>query len=452
MQPRAHKSGEPPSAAGVWSARAVWLVPALLWAFGAWVTFKYAVDVPYWDSWEFVEVVAGERAVTPSLIWSQHNEHRLVVQTLFELAWARFGAWNQKTAAFFPLIAIAVAAMLFIWRAVRERPYLTGPQRAMLIVTLSFWFFTLRQTDVLLWSILLCWAVLVLVLVVFEGAWARLVTRGERAWLVALCLPVAAGTTGQGLALCVFVVAAAAAAWAARDRSARRLSWLAGLGAALVGVYFWGFESQKHHPPLSAALERPMAAIAYCAAFVGGPFTARFQLAVGLGAVALGAGLVAAGALVRRLGRVAPWEILSRHPLLAVSAIIMLAVAAGRVGFGAEQAIASRYAPFAVLLAASVLLFVLDRLSGLGGRFVTAALLALLVATVPLWYTGYRRALHDAWVRRDVLTKYRDCVTANAGDPRGCSAPDVYPVAEILARRTALLRARRLSFFAGRAP
>jgi len=40
--------------------------------------------LPWWDTWEYIATLAkGESPLSPSWLWRQHNEHRLVIQKLF---------------------------------------------------------------------------------------------------------------------------------------------------------------------------------------------------------------------------------------------------------------------------------------------------------------------------------------------------------------------------------
>lgn len=41
-------------------------------------------SLPWWDTWEYIAAIAkGESSLSPSWLWRQHNEHRLVIQKLF---------------------------------------------------------------------------------------------------------------------------------------------------------------------------------------------------------------------------------------------------------------------------------------------------------------------------------------------------------------------------------
>jgi hypothetical protein len=41
-------------------------------------------SLPWWDTWEYIATIAkGESPLSPSWLWRQHNEHRMVIQKLF---------------------------------------------------------------------------------------------------------------------------------------------------------------------------------------------------------------------------------------------------------------------------------------------------------------------------------------------------------------------------------
>lgn len=55
-------------------------IPALLATFVLGFVAAHAMNVPYWDEWEFTEVIAGTEPFTWGWVWAPHNEHRLVWQ------------------------------------------------------------------------------------------------------------------------------------------------------------------------------------------------------------------------------------------------------------------------------------------------------------------------------------------------------------------------------------
>lgn len=430
---------------------ALWLIPASLWALAVHFTYTYACDIPWWDAWEFTELIAGTQPLTWHAVWEQHNEHRVVWQTLFELAWGKWVRWDQFTASFFPFVLIGAGNCLLIYQTLRRRRHLGFTRRALLLGVLSLLLFTFRQHDHLLWDMMLCWAMVTLAIVLFADAFPRYMAGGDGwgqvAWLGALVV-VATLATGQGLAINSYLLVVGALAVVLRRDLPRGYLALAALSAGLIGLYFIGYVKPAHHPPLTAALSDPVGAVKYVTALLGSPFTPSYIHARVVGALVAAVLLVCVAALVKRHGNHALWEITVRHPLIPIGLIVAAVVLAGRLGLGAHQSMASRYVPYTALLVAGVLILALDLLGERRLRWQTPLLASLLLVMLPGWVESYRDARRQAEIRRDGLQGYIDCARHGATPLGECDGSRVYPDPEILERRTVLLRDRGLSFFA----
>jgi hypothetical protein len=426
-------------------------IPLALWLFAHYFTYKYAVDVPYWDAWEYTELVTGQRPVTIAAIWEQHNEHRIVWQTLFEIAWGRWMSWDLYLASFVPFLFFGAAYTLFIWRAVVTRAWLGLGERALLVSALSLLLFTFRQHDAFLLDMLLCWGILALAIVLFGAGFERLVAgRATRARVAGLAAAVAVATlsTGQGLAVNAFVLGVGLLALLLRKRLHTGLVVVAAVALALAAVYFVGYVKPPHHPSVTAALSNPSSVVAYMLVLLGSPFTAEQATASTIGTLVVVAFLALAAVWFWRERSEALWHLVTRYPVAPISAILLVAVLVGRVGFGPGQAIASRYVPYTLLLIASLGLAALDLARGASPKARAAALAVAVALLTPAWYASYREALHEGWVHRDDLTRWRDCVLQSPSAADRCDGAGVYPVPEELVRRTEQLRAKKLTFFA----
>src|SRR5579859_5129673 len=57
---------------------------ALTVALALYIVITTYSSLPYWDGWTQIEVAANGRSpLSPSWLWEQHNEHRLVIPKLF---------------------------------------------------------------------------------------------------------------------------------------------------------------------------------------------------------------------------------------------------------------------------------------------------------------------------------------------------------------------------------
>jgi hypothetical protein len=122
--------------------------------------------------------------------------------------------------------------------------------------------------------------------------------------------------------------------------------WL-GVGAAVTLLYFAGYVKPDHHPPLWFVLRAPALAIQYFLAACGSPFAAERIAAVSMGASLLALYAVSGWMAIRvwRAGEPLPlgaW-------LILFAVLSQAVIAVGRSGFGVDQALSSRYTPFAML-------------------------------------------------------------------------------------------------------
>src|ERR1700730_10878065 len=92
------------------------LVVALPFLLVAALVFRYAVNVPYWDEWEFASILQAYRNGTLGIgdFWAQHNEHRIFFPNLAMFGLAMLSHWDTRVLmAFSLLVAAASFGLLF---------------------------------------------------------------------------------------------------------------------------------------------------------------------------------------------------------------------------------------------------------------------------------------------------------------------------------------------------
>jgi len=232
----------------------------------------YALAMPYgYDEWSWVPFVTGAQPVTLPWLWSQHNEHRMVLPRLIYLGLGGLTGYDFRAGTFFNVIALSVlaAALMLAARALRGR---TGLCDAFFPLAVLHW----GQGENLQWGFQLNFVTAVLlaglVLVQVARCGERLGIRsalGITACLVCLGL---CGTFGLAYVPAVACWIALAGVLRRRDRDAhaRRdgtiLLLLAALPAALVGAYFLGYQGPEHHetsPGLGASLRTSLQFLSY---------------------------------------------------------------------------------------------------------------------------------------------------------------------------------------------
>jgi hypothetical protein len=139
------------------------------------------------------------------------------------------------------------------------------------------------------------------------------------------------------------------------------------IGALVAVSYFWHYEKPAEHPPLSLVFTMPLTYTAYVLKYLGAicaqRVDGRFALAFGL------AGLLVLAWGVAALLRSKRMDARALAPYLGMSAYSIgsaRVTGLGRVGFGSDQALSSRYCTTNTPLWASlvVLLFFIARAPG----------------------------------------------------------------------------------------
>ena len=114
-----------------WSAAvAVWLQALYIAGTTTYWTLRSLHPIPFWDAWETVKFLELNRPVTLSWLWSQHNEHRILIPRLADYADYRFfGGCGYFDLSLIWLMqigsALIIASLSFdvIGRASARRPW-----------------------------------------------------------------------------------------------------------------------------------------------------------------------------------------------------------------------------------------------------------------------------------------------------------------------------------------
>ncbi len=113
--------GQPPGTAAmgafvvVWGAWAAMLLGALTFV---WV---YGRNVPFWDEWNMVSVLAGDQAVDAAWLWSSHNGHRIPLPRLLLLSLYRLTGCDFRAGMYFNVLAVGALAFALIRTAQWQR-------------------------------------------------------------------------------------------------------------------------------------------------------------------------------------------------------------------------------------------------------------------------------------------------------------------------------------------
>lgn len=365
------------------------LIPAWLavWsAYAIWLTYS---PIPFNDQWVNVQAMKD----APHVGWirylfSQHNEHRILVPRLVFLAdWTWFQGRNGLN-----LVAIGLFQLLggacFVHAALSQRPKALGVFGLTAAVAMIA---SLMQWENLFWGFQVSF-----VAVYAAGVWA----------IYLFCRAAFDETrTRFGLlaaAMAFFVVATfsmangvfAGAAMVLVGLLARRRGFVITAGlvtAVLLAVYLQGYHRPEAHSPPGLALQHPGRFVFYVSVFLGNLWApGRPDAAALIGLVGMAATFAMFVLLLRKDGRDPV-----RAALFGVVLFVGMSAAVtslGRLNFGVVQALSSRYiTPTAYFWASHALFWALTLERGSGGWI-------SLSRTPEAWVLTLQRGL-IAWAR-----------------------------------------------------
>jgi hypothetical protein len=348
--------------------------PALL----GWLIVHFAVNVPYWDQWHtpgsLFKIIYENKQIAFTDLIAQHNESRKFFPRLIFLANAYFTHWDTR----YEILLIFLMACLISINVLQvARKTINDLKRFRILLFLAVsnllifspaqyenWWWGIQivvfiPALCLMTGILTCYSNLKIQWKVLLGALLATIStfsyaNGLLCWFL---LPWAAILSGHGKAL--------------KGRVELLVFWAVACISNLA-LYFWNYHKPQHHPSFLDGLAHPVKALTYFLAFLGSPLSGGSVVVatmVGFFVIALYGiilGLLLSGWRNENLRyRVAGWLTLASYVL--VSAII---TTLGRVGFGIEQALASRYTTFSVygivaLVALTMIVFDPITLNGL---------------------------------------------------------------------------------------
>jgi hypothetical protein len=417
----------------------LWLLLAaapFLWTTG--LVFVYAVDVPFWDQWDFVPLFAAwvdGKSDPPGLDY-QHGEHRPLFPHLLFLGLASVSKWNIRWECFASVVlAAAMLGAIASWLRRRMDP---GAALPLLGVT-SLFVFSPAAWESWVWGwqaqLFLCLAAAITALLLLAEDQIGPLRLGA-AWLLTF---VASFSFTYGLLvlpLGTFLVAIPA-----RNRWPRVVAWT--FGACVLGaVYFSGFRPPAYLESSGLDLDTALATASFFLVVLGVPLVPWSMPGAAIVSVS---GLAAFMVLTVREGR------RSRDPLLrGLVAVALLSlgssalIAFGRSPFGLDHATSTRYATITLLFWLVLALLATLELRGLPAVRQRARLRQWIVAAILIF--GGLGYVHGT---QSIRGAHRHLDTARQGLIEFDEAlmRRLHPDVELVRERAMVLKERQLSLF-----
>jgi hypothetical protein len=316
------------------------------------VVVRFAVDVPFLDQWELVPLL--EKSYRGSLsfsdVWAQHNEHRILFPRLIMLTLAWLSDWNTYL-ELGTNVVLALGIFIVYVLQVRATAQELGRQDLTWAIPLaSLVVFSVGQYQNWLWGWQLQMFLNVLcvvagVLVLANGAFNWKKFAAAAASGIGATYAFANGPLFWPIGLLVLLAVTAEG----RQRRGAVCIWLVVAVLVLTANYF-DYHKPEDHPPLALVFKMPVEYAKYVLKYLGGiGEPGIFHQPAVDGALACLWGLAGVAAFVWAIGRVscAPGVTFrTLLPYLAMSLYSLgsaLGTGVGRVGFGSDQALSSRY-------------------------------------------------------------------------------------------------------------
>lgn len=353
--------------------------------------------VPFWDMWDgylgfYVKVMSGD----VSAWWAQHNEHRIVLARLF--FWLDFVLFSGQ--GWF-LVVInylfqAVVCLVFwtIWKEIKDEKH---NWIGFFLIAWLFWWIQKNNLEWGFQSQFILAQLLPLAALYFlhRSVHAEM---GLNKWFV---LAVALGILSTGsmangvLALPIMTL------YAMLTRlGLRRIAILGGASILMLGLYFFDYVAPAGHGSLGQAIRtNPIGLMHYVVVYVGGAFSFGNRTIGVWTATVAGVFLVGSSCVFALRVLAKPKEATLQLALLAFILYIggtALGTAGGRLIFGIEQALESRYmTPSLMAWSALVILYLPQinslRLSVQNKLWVCFAILLLLMLPKQLESLGSKK-------------------------------------------------------------
>lgn len=344
------------------------LVLALPALWVGWLVYRYGVDSPWGDEWDSTRLLlekmeAGTLGLTD--FFAFHNEHRIFFPRVLTFALAKLTHWNVRAELLMIWILVCVCS-LNLWRVAQVTGWRNSRAHHWLLLGTNILLFSPLQWENLLWGFQIGF---ILPLATMTAClWVAPSLRRPFDFLatMVLCL-ISTFSIASGFASW-FLTAPLLLRWNGKTPARGEMIWrLVWASVGIVSIYFCfrGFVRPAAHPSPMEAITHPFQAAGFALAYLGNPFgsgPAAFEPA----SVAQIAG--AALVIVLLVSVVYLWRCRSDRSLLAdslpwlsltsIALVNATLTTFGRLGFGINGAMRSRYVSFAIMLPIGLLFLV----------------------------------------------------------------------------------------------
>ncbi len=351
-----------------------------------------SIHAPYWDQWQFVPLLSAFFDGKPwfRLLVDFHNEHKIIFPRIISLVSAMITQWDVVVENYINLFFIGIT-FIVAWRLLKETD-----RFLILLVPISWLLFSLQQWENFLggWPM----AITAMVSAVSVGIFC-LNKVSENAFYIipALISGVCASFSFlEGLLLWPIGLLQMLML---RAKKSSFFIWLIG-GGLTIGFYFMGYHKPADTPDVFIFLKNPMDYIKYILGFLGSALCGdSLRQSVVYGAMVMVffiSGVFFQMIRMRRWGNLVPWIMMGLFSLLCGGIIGI-----GRLGYGVNQALSSRYVSISSIFIISTL--ILSAISAVDFYEKTKIILlkdfivTILLVTTMILFLGFANSYISGW-------------------------------------------------------
>lgn len=326
------------------------ITPILLYLY---YVIKFGVDLPRWDEWNIAEIFKAyySKGDWVSMIFAQHNEHRIVFPRIVLLILAQLTGWNVK-AEMVASWAIHVINFVLIWGILKQ----TRINQRWILIPIAWLMFNVGQWENMLWGWCFHWYLMIFG---FICALYFLVRISQSGWNILPAIIsgiVASFSFNNGLLIWPLGLVQLLSAKITKDKKLKlTLLWVI-IGVFTFAIYYMDYTKPYYHPSLTLFLYNPLQFLVCMLGNFGFGLGGEKLLPSILAGLFILSIFIISFFLIKRVNKLIdlmPWFILGLFSIISV-----VAISIGRFGFGPGESVVSRYITIAsFLIIANIVLY-----------------------------------------------------------------------------------------------
>jgi hypothetical protein len=336
---------------GQWLTRTGIVLPLI---FVFYFVYKYGFTIPYWDEWEYVLLLEKfhNHTLTFTDLWVQHNEHRMFFPNLLVLLLASLSDWNILLELYFSIIfaALSLYFLLSLLDDIQD-----SRKNSILKIVISLLMFSMIQYEN--WALGFSMQYYMAITGIIASIWSINKWQGQMRGLVIAILAAIFSNFSFGAGLFIWPAVLLMLIFQKKWKLKHIIIWILTC-LVVVFLYYHNYTFSKTNAPLSYSFSHPVIFIKYVLGYLGAPLGRSLFYAIIIAVILLITSILAILDIRRldkeRLDKMIPWIALIIYVIISASIICM-----GRIIFGANQALSSRYTTISTLfvISAIVLLY-----------------------------------------------------------------------------------------------